>query len=149
MNEYQYAFDKLLTLDSPDVEQIEQLEVRGADYYHELLDTLYDLVEKETATQPDIEGDGYYKGELVYDTWICPRCGTRYEIDYDEYEYCPKCGQHIDLDSLEQITNYIVKLERENFGLKEYKKHQEKANERRYHTGDESWHRGSVVAKKK
>lgn len=50
---------------------------------------------------------------------------------------------------LEQITNYIVKLERENFGLKEYKKHQEKANERRYHTGDESWHRGSVVAKKK
>ena len=83
-------------------EQIEQLEVRGADYYHELLDTLYDLVEKETATTPDIEGDGYYKGELVYDTWICPRCGTRYEIDYDEYEYCPKCGQHIDLDSLEQ-----------------------------------------------
>lgn len=51
--------------------------------------------------------------------------------------------------SLEQITNYIVKLERENFGLKEYKKHQEKANERRYHTGDESWHRWSVVAKKK
>lgn len=149
MNKYQYAFDKLLTLDSPDVEQIEQLEVRGADYYHELLDTLYDLVEKETATTPDIEGDGYYKGELVYDTWICPRCGTRYEIGYDEYEYCPKCGQHIDLDSLEQITNYIVKLERENFGLKEYKKHREKANERRYRSGEESWHRGSAVAKKK
>lgn len=68
----------------------------------DLLDTLYDLVEKETATTHDIEGDGYYKGELVYDTWICPRCGTRYEIGYDEYEYCPKCGQHIDLDSLEQ-----------------------------------------------
>ena len=149
MNEYQYAFDKLLTLDSPDVEQIEQLEVRGADYYHELLDTLHDLVEKETATTPDIEGDGYYKGELVYDTWICPRCGTRYEIGYDEYEYCPKCGQHIDLDSLEQITNYIVKLERENLGLKEYKKHQKRANERRYRSGEESWHRGSVVAKKK
>lgn len=61
-----------------------------------------ELVEKETAKTPDIEGDGYCKGELVYDTWICPRCGTRYEIDYDEYEYCPKCGQHIDLDSLEQ-----------------------------------------------
>lgn len=149
MNKYQYAFEKLSTLDSPDVEQIEQLEVRGADYYHELLDTLYDLVEKETATTPDIEGDGYYKGELVYDTWICPRCGTRYEIGYDEYEYCPKFGQHIDLDSLEQITNYIVKLERENFGLKEYKKHQEKANERRYRGGEESWHRGSAVAKKK
>ena len=59
-------------------------------------DELRDLVEKETAAQPDIEGDGYYKGELVYDTWICPRCGTRYEIDDDEYEYCPECGQHID-----------------------------------------------------
>lgn len=32
---------------------------------------------------------------------------------------------------------------------KEYKKHQEKANERRYCSGEESWHRGSVVAKKK
>lgn len=50
---------------------------------------------------------------------------------------------------LEQITNYIVKLERENLGLKEYKKHQERANERRYRSGEESWHRGSVVAKKK
>lgn len=50
---------------------------------------------------------------------------------------------------LEQITNYIVKLERENLWLKEYKLHQERANERRYRSGDESWHRGSVVAKKK
>lgn len=50
---------------------------------------------------------------------------------------------------LEQITNYIIKLEHENFGLKEYKKHQEKANERRYRGGEESWHRGSAVAKKK
>lgn len=44
-----------------------------------------------------------------------------------------------------RITEYIVKLERENCGLREYKKHQDRANERRYHTGDESWHRGSVV----
>lgn len=96
MNEYQYAYDKLVTLlalDSSDPEQYEKIDA---------IDTLYDLVEKETATQPDIEGDGYYKGELVYDTWICPRCGIRYEIGYDEYEYCPKCGQHIDLESLEQ-----------------------------------------------
>lgn len=46
-----------------------------------------------------------------------------------------------------KIIEYIVKLERENCGLKEYKKHQDRANERRYHTGDESWHRGSVVVK--
>lgn len=102
MNGYKYAFDKLVKLVSPDVEQSEALEVRGADYYYDLLDTLYDLVEKETAEEPNVEGDGYYEGELVYDTWICPRCGARYEIDYDEYEYCPNCGQHINLESLKQ-----------------------------------------------
>lgn len=46
---------------------------------------------------------------------------------------------------MQKAIDYIVKLERENCGLKEYKKHQERANERRYHTGDESWNRGSVV----
>lgn len=52
-------------------------------------------------------------------------------------------------ECLQSTIDYIVRLERENLGLKEYKKHQERANERRYYTGDESWHRGSVVAKKK
>ena len=104
MNKYQYAFEKLSTLTSPDVEQSYELEVRGADYYHELLDTLYDLVEKETATTPDIEGDGYYKGELVYDTWICPRCGARYEIDYDDYEYC----QHSAASPFRRILYVVV-----------------------------------------
>lgn len=48
-------------------------------------------------------------------------------------------------ECMQKTIDYIVKLERENCGLKEYKKHQERANEKRYHTGDESWHRGSVV----
>lgn len=48
-------------------------------------------------------------------------------------------------ECMQKAIDYIVKLERENCGLKEYKKYQERANERRYHTGDESWHRGSVV----
>lgn len=48
-------------------------------------------------------------------------------------------------ECMQKTIDYIVKLERENCGLKEYKKHQERANERIYHTGDESWHRGSVV----
>lgn len=52
-------------------------------------------------------------------------------------------------ECLQIAINYIVKLERENLGLKEYKKHQDRANERRYRSGEESWHRGSVVAKKK
>lgn len=48
-------------------------------------------------------------------------------------------------ECMQKTIDYIVKLERENCGLKEYKKHQERANERRYHAGDESWHRGSAV----
>ena len=53
------------------------------------------------------------------------------------------------IDSMNKIIDYIVKLERENLGLKEYKKHQDRANERRYRSGEESWHRGSVVEKNK
>lgn len=48
-------------------------------------------------------------------------------------------------ECLQSTIDYIVRLERENLGLKEYKKHQERANERRYRSGEESWHRGSVV----
>ena len=55
-----------------------------------------EAVEKQTPKAPDYEGDGYdNKGELIYDTWICPNCGERYELDYDDYEHCPKCGQAI------------------------------------------------------
>lgn len=52
-------------------------------------------------------------------------------------------------ECLQSTIDYIVRLERENLGLKEYKKNQERANERRYRSGEESWHRGSVIAKKK
>ena len=48
-------------------------------------------------------------------------------------------------ECLQSTIDYIVRLERENLGLKEYKKHQERASERRYRSGEESWHRGSVV----
>lgn len=52
-------------------------------------------VEKQTAKQPDYEGDGYADGQLVYDTWICPCCGKYYEVG-DSYDYCPNCGQRLD-----------------------------------------------------
>lgn len=56
-----------------------------------------ELVDKETPTKPDYEGDGYdEKGEIIYDTWICPNCGKSCEVDYDDYDYCPNCGQKID-----------------------------------------------------
>lgn len=53
-------------------------------------------MEKQTAKKPDYEGDGYSDGQLVYDTWICPRCGKHYEVDCDSYDYCPNCGQMLD-----------------------------------------------------
>lgn len=55
-------------------------------------------VKKQTAKKPDYEGDGYSDGQLVYDTWICPRCGKHYEVDCDRYDYCPNCGQKIRLE---------------------------------------------------
>ena len=55
-----------------------------------------EALEKQVPKKPDLEGDGYADGHLVYDTWICPNCGKEYEVDYEEYDWCPHCGQHID-----------------------------------------------------
>jgi hypothetical protein len=53
--------------------------------------------EKQIAKKPTYEGDGYAPdGTLIYDTWICPCCDKRYEVDYDDYDYCPNCGQKLD-----------------------------------------------------
>lgn len=55
-----------------------------------------EALEKQIPMKPDLEGDGYADGHLVYDTWICPYCEKHYEVDYDDYDYCPNCGQAID-----------------------------------------------------
>ena len=53
--------------------------------------------QKEIPSKPTFDGDGYAPdGTAVWDEWICPCCGSRYEVDYDEYDYCPNCGQRID-----------------------------------------------------
>lgn len=52
-------------------------------------------LEKQIPKEPYYSGDGYWNGELVYDTWTCPNCSKSYEVDYDDYDYCPKCGQKI------------------------------------------------------
>lgn len=62
----------------------------------EEMDIAIKALNKQISKKPNIEGDGYADGQLVYDTWICPCCEKRYEIDYDSYDYCPNCGQHID-----------------------------------------------------
>lgn len=68
--------------------------------YFEAMELAVNALEKQIAKKPDIEGDGYADGQLVYDTWICPCCEKHYEIDYDNYDYCPNCGQHIDRSCL-------------------------------------------------
>ena len=62
----------------------------------EEMDIAIKALNKQIPKKPNIEGDGYADGQLVYDTWICPCCEKHYEIDYDSYDYCPNCGQHID-----------------------------------------------------
>lgn len=52
--------------------------------------------EKQRKKRPRYEADGYADGRLAYDTWICPCCGARHEVDYEEYDHCPDCGQAID-----------------------------------------------------
>ena len=54
-------------------------------------------LEKQIPKKPIYERDGYAPdGTFVFNIWICPCCRTRYEVDYDDYDYCPNCGQKID-----------------------------------------------------
>lgn len=61
-------------------------------------DLFQELVDKEKPKKVSYEGDGYDdKGELIYDTAICPTCERKFEVDYDEHSnYCPSCGQRLD-----------------------------------------------------
>lgn len=61
------------------------------------LNIIASALEKQKLKRPDYEGDGCdCEGDIIFDTWICPRCKERYEVDYDRYDYCPSCGQGID-----------------------------------------------------
>lgn len=54
----------------------------------------------------DYEGDGYDdKGNIIYDTWICPCCEERYEVYYDNYKHCPNCGQALDWSDTDEMPN--------------------------------------------
>ena len=60
------------------------------------LEEVQEAVEKQKEKTPTYEGDGYAPdGTFVWDEWLCPNCGERYEVDYDDYDYCPNCGQRI------------------------------------------------------
>lgn len=79
-----------LTIAIKALEEIQQYRKIGT------LEECREAVDKQTSKKPDYEGDGYWNGQLVYDTWICPCCEQRYEVGCDDYKYCPECGQHID-----------------------------------------------------
>lgn len=68
---------------------------------------------KAIPTIPDVEGDGFADGELVYDTYICPHCEKHYEVDYEEYDYCPNCGQAIDLVNAWATDEEIEEMRKE------------------------------------
>lgn len=56
-----------------------------------------EAIDKQIPRKPNYEGDGYDDdGNLIYDTWICPNCEDRYEVDYEIHSHCPTCGQSID-----------------------------------------------------
>ena len=76
----------------------------------ECREIIHKALEKQIPKKPTYEGDGYAPdGTLVYDTWICPCCDKRYEVDYDDYDYCPNCGQKLDLDRDEQPTAFSMR----------------------------------------
>lgn len=75
--------------------------------YHEIgtVEECRKAAEKQKPKKPDYEGDGYADRQIVYNTWICPNCGKRYEVDYDDYDYCPNCGQAIYTENLEGMED--------------------------------------------
>lgn len=73
--------------------------------YGTAIDEAYNMailaLEKQIPKKPDVEGDSYDKdGNIIYDTWRCPCCRSRYEVEYDDYAYCPECGQKLDMSDV-------------------------------------------------
>lgn len=66
------------------------------------LDMAISAIEKQIPKKPAFEGDSYDDGgNIIYDTWICPCCEDRYEVDYERHNHCPTCGQAIDWSDAE------------------------------------------------
>ena len=61
---------------------------------------LDEVLELRVPAMPNLISDGDWDGEPVYDTWECPNCGTRFEVEYEQHSYCPDCGQKIKWDGV-------------------------------------------------
>ena len=53
-------------------------------------------IDKQIPQVPQIWGDGYSDGELVYDMYDCPSCGNSFELYYEQTKCCKECGQRFD-----------------------------------------------------
>ena len=63
----------------------------------EAIDIAIKALNKQIPKSPTYDGDGYAPdGSFVWDEWLCPHYGSRFEVDIDDYDYCPNCGQCID-----------------------------------------------------
>lgn len=76
----------------------------NADELSVALQMAIQALEKQIPKKPTYDGDGYAPdGTFVWDEWLCPCCGERYEVDYDDYDYCPNCGQKLDWSDENEI----------------------------------------------
>lgn len=87
--------------DSEAIEAIQFDQKIGGEIHSQVLrdaiDVAIQVLEKQIPKKPTYDGDGYAPdGTFVWDEWLCPCCGERYEVDYDDYDYCPNCGQKLD-----------------------------------------------------
>ena len=87
---YDFGFGQAILIAAQALKEVQQYREIGT------VEECREAVEKQNPKKPDYEGDGYADGYMVYDTWICPNCGEKYEVDYDDYKHCPNCGQAID-----------------------------------------------------
>ena len=80
-------------------------ETHGFETFIEALDVALGAIQKPISRKPTLEGDGYWNGELVMDTWICPGCGNKHDLegDWDKLNYCPECGQKIDWTNDDEV----------------------------------------------
>lgn len=85
-------------------EDVYSIQCCALDAYKEIgtVEECREAREKQKQKTPVYEGDGFADGHMVYDIWICPNCGAKYEVDYDDFSYCPKCGQAINREESEE-----------------------------------------------
>lgn len=80
-----------------DCPEINRLYERLAEYEDTGLtpEQIMELKARDTPKEAIYEAYGDQGDGEDPDAWICPNCGAKYEVDYDDYDFCPDCGQMI------------------------------------------------------